>query len=731
MTYKANTEYEIKYINNAGNQETITITPEEDMTTPAMIKEIQSKVDDFFKLVENKLQESYTLLESDDEDDEDYEDDEDEEDYDDELIGKDLFYILEDFSTIDEVDPHQVKFINLCNTELKINENLSDVTDWVDDKRVLKVVREIQDLTDKQFMKLINICYGEKFYEEFDEYVNYLVDTNSIDTDDIEYIDLEEAYIPEETIDEQPSEEDQTQTQLDVEDAIENVENPTQEEILAVNITNSTIDVLIQDEKSAIAGYNEFLEQAKATLLPSLVEVLEKELAEIIQDEEDHIAKLETIKSAFHLDENPVETESDVVENVETIEESLVIDDEEDMNSLEKEYEDAYHKALDFKTVPCVIARDKLMSGWGRATDTNHYQVVLCGSMDEANQIEDTMKGKASTEQLANIRVSYGAKTPSKGTVAYAVGRNASAWNYLSDEWYAKEFDNQETITENVEQPEIKVKSFDRYDNGMEVDIIIGQLEDGRYFEMLADTTTGISIFKQGFNPMTVEGKWILDGEESENQELDNEILANNTELSFEPKENKELWNTIVKDIDTSLMLETDVKYYYYEINFDYTEDTGKDSDGYSIFFKSTTDVDDYEDIINLGQELNELDEDDLADVDYIYYAQQIDEDEYLDATRGTSLQESLDKVGAKAQELVDLCKKAYAEKDLESAYKYWSEIYDLFLPTDEKEYNALSSEERFERFKMQQKYMDQFSDEEVYAITDYGKAQAYKEMGY
>ena len=31
----------------------------------------------------------------------------------------------------------------------------------------------------------------------------------------------------------------------------------------------------------------------------------------------------------------------------------------------------------------------------------------------------------------------------------------------------------------------------------------------------------------------------------------------------------------------------------------------------------------------------------------------------------------------------------------------------------------------------MQQKYMDQFSDEEVYAITDYGKAQAYKEMGY
>ena len=101
--------------------------------------------------------------------------------------------------------------------------------------------------------------------------------------------------------------EDQTQTQLDVEEAVEEVENPTEEDKLATEVANSSLDVLIADEESAIEGYNGFLTQAKNTLLPPLYEVLEKEINEIIRDEEDHINKLNTIKSAFHIEDIPLD----------------------------------------------------------------------------------------------------------------------------------------------------------------------------------------------------------------------------------------------------------------------------------------------------------------------------------------------------------------------------------------------------------------------------------------
>lgn len=101
--------------------------------------------------------------------------------------------------------------------------------------------------------------------------------------------------------------EDQTQTQEDVEQAVSEVENPTEEDKFAVETTNSNIEVLIADEQQAIDGYNSFLKQAKETVLPSLYEVLEKEINEIIADEEDHINKLNTIKSSFHLEDIPLD----------------------------------------------------------------------------------------------------------------------------------------------------------------------------------------------------------------------------------------------------------------------------------------------------------------------------------------------------------------------------------------------------------------------------------------
>ncbi len=82
-------------------------------------------------------------------------------------------------------------------------------------------------------------------------------------------------------------------------------------------------------------------------------------------------------------------------------------------------------------------------------------------------------------------------------------------------------------------------------------------------------------------------------------------------------------------------LIEADNKqdWYYYEIHFDFTEESGKDSDGYSKFFKSKEDVDgDYsEEVWNLAIAENVIgDEDDFYDVDY---TQQIDKDEYERAT--------------------------------------------------------------------------------------------------
>ena len=107
------------------------------------------------------------------------------------------------------------------------------------------------------------------------------------------------------------------------------------------------------------------------------------------------------------------------------------------LDDMYDEYKEAYHKDLDIKTVPCVIARDKMLSGWGRAKNTTHYQMVLCADDIEANNIASNMEIKAKSDGLANIRVDFGIKIPRNGSVSYSVGRNARAWN-MSDSWYKR-----------------------------------------------------------------------------------------------------------------------------------------------------------------------------------------------------------------------------------------------------------------------------------------------------
>lgn len=119
-----------------------------------------------------------------------------------------------------------------------------------------------------------------------------------------------------------------------------------------------------------------------------------------------------------------------------------------DANEVAEEYKKAYHIDLDWNKVPCVIARDKFLSGWGGAEGKTHYQVVLCGDSTEAANIESNMKSLGREEGLSNIRRDFGVHLSARVSKAYVVGRYASAWNNLSDSWYENRFDSGKTEDE-------------------------------------------------------------------------------------------------------------------------------------------------------------------------------------------------------------------------------------------------------------------------------------------
>lgn len=87
------------------------------------------------------------------------------------------------------------------------------------------------------------------------------------------------------------------------------------------------------------------------------------------------------------------------------------------------------------------------------------------------------------------------------------------------------------------------------------------------------------------------------------------------------------------KQQDKDIERESKENTYYYEIHFKFNEDD-EDPEGYSKFFKADKEVTDKEDIIELAKQHNELDEDDLADIDSIDYATEIDKEEYQKANK-------------------------------------------------------------------------------------------------
>ena len=71
-------------------------------------------------------------------------------------------------------------------------------------------------------------------------------------------------------------------------------------------------------------------------------------------------------------------------------------------------------------------------------------------------------------------------------------------------------------------------------------------------------------------------------------------------------------------------------------------------------------------------------------------------------------------------QEIIGKCKQAYSNKNLSSAYKYYIELYKEF---DKNLDNIKDKQKCYQDFY---KILEQFTNEEIYSITDYGKRVAH-----
>lgn len=113
----------------------------------------------------------------------------------------------------------------------------------------------------------------------------------------------------------------------EVEDDIKETTKNDNTNTVSKDIISSTIDVLIADEESAIDGYNSYLNQAEQTVSSELFSTLKEQVDEIIEDEQEHIEKLNTIKETLQGKETNTETENI---NDEELEESKLVEDKSD-----------------------------------------------------------------------------------------------------------------------------------------------------------------------------------------------------------------------------------------------------------------------------------------------------------------------------------------------------------------------------------------------------------------
>ena len=133
--------------------------------------------------------------------------------------------------------------------------------------------------------------------------------------------------------------EDTTKLQQEMEEVVTELDSITEEETLGLETTAGTIDVLIKDEEAAIDGYNSFLNQIKDTIPETVYNTIEEQLKEVIQDEEDHINILNTIKENLNTTEAPIEENKEIVLTENVTVEDIFNELDIDIDSPAAEYE--------------------------------------------------------------------------------------------------------------------------------------------------------------------------------------------------------------------------------------------------------------------------------------------------------------------------------------------------------------------------------------------------------
>lgn len=312
MLYNKDTEYNIKYITVDGDKKEITYTPEKDMSVPEIINMLQDKDKDFYKL----LKEGSKVMES-----------------------KKLNEYIEHGGSISPLDI--TEFDSIEDLEEYVMDNGYDFMEEPDEFQFRiydpresdgnVYVYDIKTVGDK-----ITIHYDPRESYSMNESVQNK-ESNVLNED--EEIELQDADI-------EP--EDTTELQQEMEEVVTELDNVTEEETLGLEVTVGTIDVLIKDEEAAIDGYNSFLNQIKDTIPETVYNTIEEQLKEVIQDEEDHINILNTIKENLNTTEAPVEESKETVLTENVTVEDIYNELDIDIDSPAAEYEwDTVQEYLD------------------------------------------------------------------------------------------------------------------------------------------------------------------------------------------------------------------------------------------------------------------------------------------------------------------------------------------------------------------------------------------------
>ena len=162
------------------------------------------------------------------------------------------------------------------------------------------------DMVDNDIYDVANEIYddGGSTDDVVDYYINKFIEYLEDDEDVIEDFDKELArkYI-EYKLDMLSKNEDKTlteaedlnQVKADIEDAIKDTPSTEQE----IDQVKGSLDVLKTDEESAIEGYKDFQKETDKVVDKELADAVNDQMQEIVDDEKEHIEKLDAVKTAL------------------------------------------------------------------------------------------------------------------------------------------------------------------------------------------------------------------------------------------------------------------------------------------------------------------------------------------------------------------------------------------------------------------------------------------------